>query len=107
MAFKPTNVWGKGTCYEGEMNGYRVLAKVMDKPSAKGLGGGRILELHVGIYGTFSMRDSILTYMEEWFGPPPKEPMLRDVVEQVVRLIDKRQVDWQREQKQYESTFRD
>lgn len=106
MAIKATHVWGNGTCYEGEISGYRVLAKVLDKPFGKGLGGGRVLELHIGKYGTFSLRDSVLCYREEWFHAPPADPVLRGVVEQVIRLIDQSSVDWQREQKRYESTFR-
>lgn len=107
MTIKATTTWGAGTCYEGELEGYRVLAKVLDRPSRKGLGSGRIVELHIGKYGTFTLRDSVLCYKEEWFHSPPTDSILKRVVEQVVRQIDQKPVDWQREQTNYEATFRD
>jgi len=107
MSLTATHSWGKGMCYEGEMHGYRVLVQVMDRASSKGIAGGRITRLHIGKYGTFSIQDSMLTYDREWFQKPPTGADLRDIVEQVVRQIDNKSVDWTAERKQFEASLCD
>lgn len=107
MVLSVTGTWGRGNVYEGEINGYRVMALAARHLSPEGLGNGHIEQLHVGINGLFSIRDSVLTYNREWFSVPPTERRLQDVVEQAVRQIDGKPVDWAAERRRYEAAIRD
>ncbi|MEB3103311.1 DUF7678 domain-containing protein [Ferviditalea candida] len=105
MPIKVMCSWGLGMCYEGEINGYRIHAQVMEHPFAQGIAEGRIVQFYVSKTGLFSLRDCELSYNREWDSPPPSGA-LRSVVEQAVRQIDGKQVDWDDEKRRYEASLR-
>ncbi|MFC0213885.1 hypothetical protein ACFFK0_15750 [Paenibacillus chartarius] len=105
MAIVLTCSWGKGMCYEGEINSYCVHAQVMDDPSAQGIAEGRIVQFYVSKTGLFGIRDCELYYNQGWDSPPPIA--IRSVVEQAVRQIDGKRVDWEVERQRYRASWRE
>lgn len=106
MPIQATCSWGMGMCYEGEINGFRVHAQVMDNPSAEGIANGRIVQFYVSKTGLFGIRDCELYYNRGWDSPPPNGA-IRSVVELAVRQVDGKHVDWNEERRRYEASFRD
>lgn len=100
------NCHGRYLCYEGEINGYRIHARVMQHPSARGIAKGRIVQFYVSKTGLFGIRDCELFYNLRWDSPPPTG-QIRSVVEQAVKQIDSKSVDWDEERKRYEASWRD
>jgi hypothetical protein len=105
MPITATCPWGPGTCYEGEIEGYRVHAQIMDRQSKVGIAEGRIVQFYVSKTGLFGLRDCELYYNRGWDSAPPFG-MLRSVVEQAVGQIDGKRVEWALERKRYEDSLR-
>lgn len=105
MAIQATCSWGMGMCYEGEINGYRIHAQVMDEPSAQGIAEGRIVQFYVSKTGLFGLRDCELSYNRGWDSPPPTGA-IRSVVEEAIRQIDGKCVGRDEERRRYEASWR-
>jgi len=106
MPLRVTTRWGRGPVYEGEINGLHVLVLATDVVSSKGLGRGKVEQMYVGRDCLFMGEDRLLSYRREWISPPPQDRTLREVVEQTVRQIDGKSVDWEAERHSYERGMR-
>ncbi|TLS48845.1 hypothetical protein FE782_28735 [Paenibacillus antri] len=93
MAMTSTCSWGLGMCYAGEINGYKIHAQVLEHPSKQGIAEGRIVQFYISKSGLFSLGHCELSYSRGW-DSVPSTGALRAVVEQAVRQIDGKQIDW-------------
>ncbi|QDA30195.1 DUF7678 domain-containing protein [Paenibacillus polymyxa] len=94
LNFKRDHFTGK--LYDGEVDGYYVMAQIFEPPSHYGIAEGRISRLYI-----FKNREAskyflnhLINYDRGWDGGAPHDARIRGIIEKLVQYYDQKQVDW-------------